>query len=91
MAQGVQRVMRHLRAPRAAVVRSVFTDWDELVGDVIGAHARPIRIVDGTLHIEVDDQAWASEMRWMSEALVERITERLGSAEIVAIEVQLAR
>ncbi|MGI9608560.1 MAG: DciA family protein [Acidimicrobiales bacterium] len=91
MGQGVQRVMKHLRAPRAAVVQSVFSEWSDLVGEVIGSHARPVRIVDGTLYIEVDDQAWASELSWMADELVTRISERLGTTEITAIRVALAR
>ena len=68
----------------------MFSEWPDLVGEVIAAHARPVGIVDGVLHIEVDDPAWASEMRWMADELTGRIAERLGSAEITSIAVRIS-
>lgn len=91
MKYGVERLMHHLHAPKPSIVRSVFDHWDDLVGEVIGAHCRPARIVDGTLVIEVDDPAWASELAWLSTDLVERIQNRLETNEINEISVKLTR
>ncbi len=88
---GVERVMRHLHAPTTGVIRSVFADWPGLVGEVIGAHSRPIEVTDGTLLIEVDDPAWASELGWLSEDLLARIRESLDTNEINEIRVRIAR
>jgi predicted nucleic acid-binding Zn ribbon protein len=83
--------MTHLAAPKADVVEQVFSDWQRLVGEVIAAHTRPKKIANGVLFIEVDDPAWASEMRWMSEELLERISTMLETVEITEISVQLSR
>lgn len=88
---GVERVLKHLNAPKAGVVESVFADWERLVGDVIAAHTRPQRITKGVLYLEVDDPAWASEMEWMSEDLLERISEMANTIEITEIKVVLTR
>jgi len=88
---GVERVLKHLNAPKGNVVESVFSDWDRLVGDLIGAHTRPTRIENGVLFLEVDDAAWASEMEWMSEELLRRIAEKAETVEITKITVVLSR
>lgn len=88
---GVERVLKHLNAPKADVVESVFSDWERLVGEVIAEHTTPVRIEKGVLYLEVDNPAWASEMEWMSEELLRRITAKANTVEITAIRVQLAR
>ncbi len=88
---GVERVLKHLKAPSSEVVESVFSDWKRLVGDVIGEHTRPARIENGVLFIEVDEPAWASEMQWMSEDILRRITETASTTEITSIKVILSR
>ena len=88
---GVERVMRHLQAPPTDVIQSIFADWSGLVGEVIGLHSRPVDVTDGTLVIEVDDPAWASELGWLSEDLLARIRESLDTNEINEIRVKIRR
>jgi len=85
------RVLKHLNAPKAEVVESVFSDWERLVGEVIAEHTTPQRIEGGVLFLEVDNPAWASEMDWMSEELLRRITTMADTVEITEIRVVLAR
>ena len=88
---GVERVMKHLNAPTPEVIGLIFSDWDRLAGDVIGGHSRPQKIVDGVLYLEVDEPAWASELEWMSEDLLHRISDMAETVEITSIKVVLAR
>jgi predicted nucleic acid-binding Zn ribbon protein len=91
MRGGIDRLMRHLKAPQINVVESIFADWSGLVGEVIGGHSRPVDVADGVLVIEVDDPAWASELGWLSESLIERIGTRLETNEINEIRVRIRR
>ena len=88
---GVERVMKHMDAPQTSVVEAVFSKWEELVGDVIGSHSRPAGIADGVLTVEVENQAWASEMSWMAEELVRQIQLKLDTDEIHSIKISLAK
>jgi len=88
---GVDRVMRHLGAPKVDVVQALFADWEGCVGELIAAHSRPVGVADGTLSIEVDEAAWASELAWMSGELIERISTRLDTNEINEISVKITR
>lgn len=91
MSGSVNRLMKHMKAPEVSVVESVFSRWPELVGDVIGAHTRPVKIENGTLLIEVDDPAWASEMEWMGEELVRQIRTKLATDQVRELTVRIAR
>ena len=83
--------MKHLDAPTTGVVRSIFTDWEAIVGETIAAHARPQRIAKGELVLEVDDPAWASEMEWLGEEIVRKISLAVETEEITSIKVLLSR
>ena len=83
--------MKHLDAPAPGVVTSVFSDWAAIVGDVIAEHARPQRISNGVLVLEVDDPAWASEMEWLGEEIVRRISLAVETEEITTIKVLLSK
>jgi len=91
MGRGIDRVMKHLSAPTTDVIESVFSNWESLVGDVIATHTTPVKIDNGVLTLEVDDPAWASEMQWMSAALIEQIAEKLETDQVQSIRVQIAR
>lgn len=91
MSRSVDRLMKHMKAPEVSIIESVFSRWPELVGEVIGGHTRPVRIEDGTLLIEVDDPAWASEMEWMGEELVRQIRTKLDTDQIRSLAVRLSR
>ncbi len=88
---GVERVMKHLDAPTTSIVEGVFSNWDTLVGDVIGEHSKPAGITDGVLTVEVANQAWASELSWMAEELVRQIRAKLDTDEIHSITIKLAK
>jgi len=51
---GLDAIVRSLKAD-AATVRTVFSGWDEAVGPVIAAHARPVKLDGPVLLVEVDE------------------------------------
>jgi predicted nucleic acid-binding Zn ribbon protein len=73
IAASLDRVLRSLHAPAARTVKTVFTEWPELAGPGLAAHAQPIALRDGELVVEVDDPAWASQLRWLEPELRARL------------------
>ena len=66
----------------------VFGRWAEAVGDAVAAHVKPIKL-DGTkLIVEVDDPAWATQMRFLETALKQRLLEVAG-ATVETVEVRV--
>ena len=68
----------------------VFGRWAEAVGDAVAAHVKPLKL-DGTkLVVEVDDPAWATQLRFLEATLKQRLGEVAG-ADIETIEARVRR
>lgn len=84
------QMMQHMNAPSIDVLRAVFVQWPEIVGEDVAAHARPNAIDGQTLVVVADDTTWASQLRWLENQLIERIEKVSGSDRIKAIKVRVA-
>ncbi|MEO5838148.1 MAG: DUF721 domain-containing protein [Acidimicrobiales bacterium] len=85
----LDRVLGYLRAPAARTVKTVFTEWPALAGPQLAAHAQPIALRDGELLVEVDDPAWASQLRWLEPELRTRLEALPGGPRIDRIRFRL--
>jgi len=103
IAQSLDSVLRSLRPDTAAggspapvngatatQIGNVFGRWVEAVGDAVAAHVTPVKL-DGTkLVVEVDDPAWATQLRFLEATLKQRLAEVAGAA-IDVIEARVKR
>jgi len=71
----IDRILQSLRAPARSQVEGVFGRWEELVGPQIAAHVTPIRLEADLLVVEVDDPAWATQVKMLSDDLRRRLAE----------------
>lgn len=77
-------------AHTASQMGGVFGRWAEAVGDAVAAHVKPIKL-DGTrLVVEVDDPAWATQLRFLEATVKQRVLEVCG-ATIDTIEARVRR
>jgi predicted nucleic acid-binding Zn ribbon protein len=100
LSESLGAVVRSLRAPSAArrddvepapsVIGGVFGRWREAVGDAIARHVQPLRLDGAHLVVEVDDPAWATQLRFLEGNLRERLLEVTG-ARIDEFEIRVAR
>jgi predicted nucleic acid-binding Zn ribbon protein len=79
-----------------AVIATVFLHWSEIVGDVLARHATPVDVRNGTLRIEVDEAAWATELQFFTAGIIERVAALSGVAStdkggVAAITVRVGR
>jgi len=51
----------------------VFHLWEQIAGEGLANHARPVRIDDRILYVEVDDPVWLSQVRYMKLDIMEKI------------------
>lgn len=75
-------VVRSLRGPSRTAVSGVFGRWDEAVGEQVAAHVKPVKLDEGVLVVEVDDPAWATQVKFLAPT----ITQRLGDVAGVRVE-----
>jgi predicted nucleic acid-binding Zn ribbon protein len=85
----LDRVLGYLKSPAATTVKTVFSEWPELAGAQLAAHAQPIALRDGELVVEVDDPAWASQLRWLEPELRQRLEALPGGPKIERIRFRL--
>lgn len=89
LSASLDRVVRSLRGPDRHQVGGVFGRWEEVVGEPVAAHVRPLRLDDRVLVVEVDDPAWATEVEFLSAQLRGRLAEVV-QVEVDRIEVRVA-
>ena len=82
-------LLRSLRGGAGrAEVGGVFGRWEEAVGPQIAAHVRPVRLEHGVLLVEVDEPAWSTQVRFLSDDIRRRLREESG-VEVAAVEVRV--
>ena len=69
------------RVDRAAAIG----EWDEVVGEHIARVARPLKVRDRTLFVEVASAAWMMELTMMRRELLRRVNARRTSGRIERI------
>ena len=85
----LDRVVRSLRAGAGrAEVGGLFGRWEDAVGPAVAAHVRPIRLDRGVLLVEVDDPAWATQLRFLIDDLRERLR-RVAGVTVERLEVRV--
>ena len=51
----------------------IFSSWPEIAGDRMAAHTRPTNIHNKILFIEVDDPIWLTQLKYMKQAIIDKI------------------
>ena len=69
----------------------LFAHWPEIVGPGMADHVRPIRLDRDSLVVTVDHPAWATQVRQMSDLLLDRVADETGSARPSRVEVRVQR
>jgi predicted nucleic acid-binding Zn ribbon protein len=87
----LSRLMNAWGASAADDVGAVFGHWEDCVGSAVAAHCRPLTLKDGVLLVEVDQPAWATQLRLLSSKVMERITEHCGKAVVSELRVRVGR
>jgi predicted nucleic acid-binding Zn ribbon protein len=90
LSDALDGVVRSLRGPSRHAVSGVFGRWDEAVGVQVAAHVRPMKLDEGTLVVEVDDPAWATQVKFLRAMIIERLGEVAGVA-IDRIDIRVRR
>lgn len=65
----------------------VLDEWDEIVGDRLATHCRPVSFEDGVLVVSASSSAWASQLRMLTPQLITTIEEHVGSHVVSELKV----
>lgn len=70
---------------------SVFLRWEEIVGEELSRHTRPIEIEDGILIVEADHPGWVQLISLRKSGLLRSLSDAAPAAEIKDVRVRLSR
>ena len=75
LSTSLDAVVRGLRGGvgDARSMGSLFSRWSDAVGEVVAAHARPIKLDGDRLLVEVDEPGWATQLRFLEADVIERL------------------
>jgi predicted nucleic acid-binding Zn ribbon protein len=67
--------VRSLRVdgPSARTMGSLFNRWVDAVGQAVADHARPVKLDGERLLVEVDEPAWATQLRFLEADILDRL------------------
>jgi predicted nucleic acid-binding Zn ribbon protein len=70
----LKKVLKECNLPAHNIdAYKVFHLWEQIAGEGLANHARPVRIDDRILYVEVDDPVWLSQVRYMKLDIMEKI------------------
>ncbi|HEY3275270.1 MAG TPA: DUF721 domain-containing protein [Syntrophorhabdaceae bacterium] len=69
----IEKVLKKYRLNGDLDAYRVFSLWEELVGNRIARHARPVRIDGRALLVEVDDPLWLTQLKYMKHDILGKI------------------
>jgi predicted nucleic acid-binding Zn ribbon protein len=90
LSSSLDGVMRSLRGPTRQAVGGLFGRWDEAVGEQVAQHVTPVKLDEGILVVEVDDPAWATQVKFLGQMITERLKE-VADVDVERIEVRVER
>ena len=72
-------------APKA---NDLFSRWRTIVGDAIADNVTPMRLENGVLTVEVTENAWATQLRFLERQLIATLGEHVGNV-VTSIQVRV--
>jgi predicted nucleic acid-binding Zn ribbon protein len=80
---------KRLGAPPPALLTAVFAQWENLVGPAIAAHAKPLSVTRRVLLIGADHPGWATQLRYLSAQLLDRLAATAGPGQIERVDIRI--
>ena len=65
---------------------NIWKVWDEVVGSIISRHASPSWIKNRKLRVMVSDPIWLQELKFMEEAIRDKLNKHLGRPAVEEID-----
>lgn len=65
----------------------VFGRWEQLVGEEVAEHARPVALREGELTVQASSTAWATQLRLLQRQLLGRITAGVGRGVVTRLRI----
>ncbi|UGT59287.1 DUF721 family protein [Nocardia asteroides] len=65
----------------------VFGRWAGVVGEDVAAHATPLTLREGVLHIQAESTAWATQLRMLQSQILAKISAAVGPGVVTSLRI----
>jgi hypothetical protein len=89
LADALAAVGKEFGIPPGNVHARLDDHWTDVVGADVAAHARLVSVRDGVLTVAVDDPIWATQLRYLETAVMERAAAVVGGGVVTTIRVRV--
>jgi predicted nucleic acid-binding Zn ribbon protein len=89
ISRSLDSVMKSLRGTDRIQIGGVFGRWDDAVGETVAAHVRPVRLDEGVLTVEADDAAWATQVKFLTSTIIDRL-DAVAGVQVERVDVRVA-
>lgn len=69
----INRVLKKYRLNGDIDAYRVFSIWNNIVGKKVADHARPVRIKEKVLYVEVDDPLWLAQIKYIKHDILKKL------------------
>jgi predicted nucleic acid-binding Zn ribbon protein len=87
----LEALSRRLGMEGAVGVGRLFAGWSEIVGEAMAEHVQPVRMDRSALVVTVDHPAWATQVKRLGDALLDRASAYAGVERPGRLEVRVQR
>ena len=84
------KLLRRMHVSDELSAIGLFSGWRQIVGDAIADHAVPKRLEKRILVVEVDDPAWATQLKFLESQLIATLRDSVGD-EVESLEIRVRR
>jgi predicted nucleic acid-binding Zn ribbon protein len=81
-AESVGKILSHLLTDvswgRRVAEARVLTLWEDVVGETLGKHTRPLRVREGRMVVAVEDPIWKQEIALLRGEIIRNLNRRMG-------------
>lgn len=65
----------------------IMTEWDSLVGETVSEHTRVREFNEGTLIVDCESTAWATQLRYLQSMILKAIANRVGDGVVTELKI----
>ena len=84
----LEQLLKDFGTPDITTVTSIIDQWEEIVGSDLATKISAVAISGSELIVRVDDPVWASQISWLENQLLDKITRLIGEEKITSIRVR---
>jgi len=88
--QVLATVLRRMKVSDQSTAMGLFTHWRDIVGEAVADHAVPKRLEKRKLVVEVDDPAWATQLKFLESQIIHTLREHAGD-EVDSLDIRVRR